>query len=291
MVWQRRVRTLHELRDGITSLPPAVAAAPRLLHLARAEWGRENGLHYAFPNLRARHQADGVIACSGWNEVALWRKVLDTYEGHHYNLRMAALPPVRPTAPDIPALRDRAIDNVRFIRETMERATSFTAVSGMGQVAVGLTALGAALVAARQASPDLWLATWLAAALLALVIAVATIAYKARAVNVPLLSGPGRRFGLSFAPPVVAGALLTAALYRADLFSAMPAMWLLLFGAGVVTGGAFSVRAVPLMGLAFMGIGALALLCPPAWGNLFMAAGFGGLHIIFGVLIARRHGG
>ena len=204
---------------------------------------------------------------------------------------MTALPPLRQTVDEIPALRDRALDNVRFIRETMERATSFTAVSGMGQVAVGLTALGAAFVAARQTRPDLWLATWLAEALLALLIAVATTAYKARAVNVPLLSGPARRFVLSFAPPVVAGALLTAVLYRADLFGAMPALWLLLFGAGVITGGAFSARVVPLMGLLFMGTGAVALLCPPAWGDLFMAAGFGGLHIIFGILIARRHGG
>ncbi len=203
---------------------------------------------------------------------------------------MTSLLPQRQTQ-QTPVLQDRAIDNVRFIRETMERATSFTAVSGMGQVAVGITALGAAFVAARQTRPDLWLATWLAEALLAILIAVATTAYKARAVNVPLLSGPARRFVLSFAPPVVAGALLTAVLYRADLFGAMPALWLLLFGAGVITGGAFSARVVPLMGLMFMGTGAVALLCPPAWGDLFMAAGFGGLHIIFGILIARRHGG
>ena len=156
---------------------------------------------------------------------------------------------------------------------------------------VGLTALGAAFVAARQTVPDLWLAIWLAEALLAVLIVVATTVYKARVVNVPLLSGPGRRFVLSFTPPVVAGALLTAALYRADLFSAMPALWLLLFGAGVITGGAFSARVVPLMGLTFMLTGTVSLLCPAAWGDLFMAAGFGGLNIIFGILIARRYGG
>lgn len=204
---------------------------------------------------------------------------------------MTALPPLRQTGDEIPALHDRALDNVRFIRETMERATSFTAVSGRGQVVVGLTALGAAFVAASQTTPDLWLATWLAEALLALLIAVATTAHKARAVNVPLLSGAARSFVLSFAPPLVAGALLTVVLYRAGLFGAMPALWLLLFGAGVITGGAFSARVVALMGLLFMVTGAVALLCPPTWGDLFMAAGFGGLHIGFGILIARRYGG
>ncbi|MEP6744529.1 MAG: hypothetical protein ABJB33_03455, partial [Gemmatimonadota bacterium] len=59
----------------------------------------------------------------------------------------------------------------------------------------------------------------------------------------------------------------------------------------VITAGAFSVRAVPLMGVGFMVLGAIALLAPAIRGDLLLAAGFGGLQIIFGVLIARRHGG
>lgn len=188
-------------------------------------------------------------------------------------------------------LRDRAVDDLRFIRQTMERAGSFTAVPGWGQVAVGVTALAAAFLAARQPTPELWLATWLGEAILALAIGGWTMVRKAYAVHDPILSGPGLRFGLSFLPPMVVGGLLTVALYRAGLWNALPGTWLLLYGTGFVTGGAFSVRVVPVSGLCFMLAGAVALFGPTAWGNWIMAAGFGGLHMLFGTIIARRYGG
>ena len=156
---------------------------------------------------------------------------------------------------------------------------------------MGITALGAAAIAARQPSSLSWLITWLAEAVIGLSIALFTTSTKARRANLSMLSGPGRKFVLSLAPPLAVGALLTLILFRAELLWAIPGVWLLLYGTGVVTGGAFSVRIVPLMGLCFMVLGAVAFFCPASWGNAFLAAGFGVLHIVFGGVIARRYGG
>lgn len=190
-----------------------------------------------------------------------------------------------------PALHERAMDNLRYIRETMERASSFTGVSGWGQVSIGVTALAAAFVAAEQATKKAWLATWIAEGVISLLIAGWSMDRKARAAKMPLFSGPGRKVAFSLSPPILAGGLLTLVLYHAGLTSAIPGMWLLLYGTGVVAGGMFSVTVVPVMGLCFMTLGAAALFVPAYLADWFMAAGFGGLHVIFGVIIARRYGG
>jgi hypothetical protein len=183
------------------------------------------------------------------------------------------------------------MDNLRFIRETMERSTSFTAVSGMSGVAMGSIALVAAWVANTRDTPTGWLISWLAAAFLSGGVALWAMSRKAHDSETSLLSGPGQKFALGFAPPIVVGALLTIALVRGGLLSALPGTWLLLYGAAVVTGGAYSVRIVPLMGAGFIALGGAALFAPASWGDAFMAAGFGALHIIFGLVIWRKYGG
>lgn len=182
-------------------------------------------------------------------------------------------------------------EDLRFIRDTMERSAAFTAVSGWGQVLLGFTALAAAWLASRQPSSFGWLRVWLGEGLLAAAIGLLACTWKANRRGLPLFSGPARKVALGLSPPLVAGAFLTFLLFRAGLEAALPAVWLLLYGAGVITGGAFSVSIVPVMGVCFMLLGGLAVLGPAAWGNGFLAAGFGGLHIIFGLIIARRHGG
>jgi hypothetical protein len=207
--------------------------------------------------------------------------------------------PLRREVDEPVALHERAMDNLQFIRDTMERAGSFTAVSGWGTVVIGFTTLAAAAVAARAgslSSPDpesaqLWLATWIGQAVIALAISVWAMTRKARAVGLPLFSEPSRRFILSFLPPLAAGALLTFVLYRAGIVQAIPGMWFLMYGASVVTGGTFSVRIVPVMGLSFMLAGSLAFFLPIRIIDWVMALGFGGLHVVFGLIIARRYGG
>lgn len=185
----------------------------------------------------------------------------------------------------------RAEDNLRFIRETMERAGSFTAVSGWGQIAIGTSALAAAWLGSRAGSGDRWLAVWLGESALAIGIAMATTSWKVRDARVPLVSGPARKFALSFVPTMVAGAVLTAVLVARGQYAMLPALWMLLYGASVVSAGTFSVPVVPVMGVCFMLAGVVTFVLPPAYGDAMMAAAFGGLHLLFGAAIARRYGG
>jgi len=198
-------------------------------------------------------------------------------------------------APDLGAepatLQSHALANLRYIREAIERAESFTAVPGWGGVGMGLLGLAAAAAAARSTTAEGFLASWIGIALVALAVGGWTMARKARNAGVRVSRGAGRRFMLALSPPLFAAAVLTLVLYRSDAAAVIPGMWLLLYGTGVVTGGAFSVRAVPLMGLCFIVLGVATLFAPAAWANIFMAIGFGGLHVVFGLWIARRHGG
>jgi hypothetical protein len=202
---------------------------------------------------------------------------------------MTRVLPLHP--PEQPEMQARAMDNLRFIRETMEAAATFTAVSGWGTVVIGVTAIGAAALAATTHSTTRWIFIWLCEAVLSVAISVYTMALKARAAKLPLWSEPARKILFSFAPPMAGGALLTLVLFEHDLVTLLPGVWMLLYGIGVVAAGTFSVRIVPVMGVAFMTVGTLALFTPAHLGTEFMAAGFGGLHLLFGTLIARRHGG
>jgi prolipoprotein diacylglyceryltransferase len=173
----------------------------------------------------------------------------------------------------------------------MENAGSFTAVPGVGGVLMGATALFAAFAAHLSRSPKAWLGIWSGEALLALLIGLAFSYRKAMRGGATLMSRPFRRFVLAMVPAIFVGAVLTYVFYQQGNPTMMPATWLLLYGAGVSSGGAFSVRVVPLMGICFLAIGAVTAIAPPSWADPMMALGFGGLHIIFGVVIARKFGG
>ena len=188
-------------------------------------------------------------------------------------------------------IHSHAVENLRFIRDTMERASAFTALPGVGGMAMGATAIFASVLAARQLTAEGWLLVWLAELALALLIGAVTTARKARRTDASLVSAPARKFALAFAPPLVAGALLTAALWRVGSLDVLPGLWLCLYGVAVIGAGVFSVPVVPAMGGAFLACGSVALFVSPAWANACLAVGFGGLHLIFGFIIARRYGG
>jgi hypothetical protein len=193
--------------------------------------------------------------------------------------------------PESSALHARAMADLRFIRETMESASAFSAFSGWGLILIGGVATACGLVAARQPTHLGWLTAWVAAAGISALIGALSTARKTRSAQEPLIPGPARKFALSLAPAVVSGALLTAALERAEGFDLLPGMWLLLYGAGLVAAGAWSVKVVPVIGAAFMVLGAVGLLLPLPWGNWLLIGGFGGLHVAFGVIVGRKHGG
>jgi hypothetical protein len=199
--------------------------------------------------------------------------------------------PVAPERSGPHSIGGHAADNLRFIRQTMERSATFTAIPGAGGVAMGVVGIAGALLASRQPSGDRWLVTWLGAAAVAAILGLIAMARKARQAGSRLTGANGRRFALGMAAPFVAGAAITYTLWGTRTFSAMPPVWLLLYGAGVLTGGAYSINVVRVIGLFFMSLGVISVVTPPEWGNVWLGIGFGAVHLGFGLYIARYHGG
>jgi hypothetical protein len=193
-----------------------------------------------------------------------------------------------------PALHDHALNNLRFIRDAMERAGSFTSIPGWGGVAIGATAFITAAVAHSYAvAGDLrtWLWIWLADAGVAAVIAGFTMWRKGQRAGLSLISPAAQRFFISYLAPLLSAALLTIVIARAGALTLLPALWLLSYGTSFVSSGAFSIRVVPVMGVCFMLLGLVACFVPFTAGNVLLAIGFGGVHAVFGYIIARSHGG
>lgn len=199
--------------------------------------------------------------------------------------------PRAPESGKVTWLHHEAGENLRFIRESMERGTVFTGLSGRGYVVGGFTALPAALLATQQASKDLWLGVWLLELLLATCLMLAFTARKCRESGTPLTgSATSRKLLMAFLPAMLAGGLLSFDLHLAGATDALPALWLTVYGAAVITAGAWSIRLIPLMGASFMLLGTLAAFTALD-NDLLLALGFGGLHMGFGLWIWRQHGG
>ena len=197
-----------------------------------------------------------------------------------------------PAEPNDPVnISDRAVENLQFIRETMERSTSFTAVPGYGGMLMGVTAIVAAYIAAQQPILRDWLIVWLTEAGLAFAIGLLAMWQKSKLAGVSLFSTPAKKFAFGFTPPLVCGVVMTLGLLRYEHFEVMAPVWMLCYGAAVICGGAFSVRIVPVMGWFFIACGAATFALPAVYGNYMMAASFGLMHIVFGAIIAKKYGG
>jgi hypothetical protein len=188
-------------------------------------------------------------------------------------------------------ISDRAIDNLKFIRETMERSTVFTSVPGYGGIFMGVTAIAAAFIANNQPDVRDWLTVWLTEAVLAFAIGLFALWQKSRISKTSLLSTPAKKLVMNALPPMLCGVFITLGLWRFGHFEMMIPVWIICYGAAVVCGGAFSVSAVPAMGWCFIVLGAIDFFLPAGFGNLMMGLGFGALHIVFGFIIGRRFGG
>lgn len=186
---------------------------------------------------------------------------------------------------------DRAIDNLKFIRETMERSAVFTSVPGYGGIFMGVTCVAAAYIATSQTTVRDWLSVWLVEAFLALGIGFFAMWQKSKITKTSLLSIPAKKFAMSFLPPILCALIMTFGFWRLGHFQLMIPAWILLYGAAVVCGGANSVKIVPIAGWCFIALGTIAFILPPGFGNLMMAASFGLLHIVFGAVVARKYGG
>jgi hypothetical protein len=189
------------------------------------------------------------------------------------------------------ALNERAIESLEFIRTTMARSAPFTAVSGAGGIAMGVLALVAAAFARSSSSNEQWLTVWVACAAVAVPVGFVLMRAKARRHDLALWSAAGRRFAQGFVPAIAGGAVLTFALVRADAVDLVPAVWLLLYGAGVLAGSSSSVPVLAWLGALFMVLGSVSVFTPSEWRDLWLASGFGVLQIAFGAYIARNHGG
>jgi len=184
-----------------------------------------------------------------------------------------------------------AVENLRYIRDTIAAAGTFTTVPGKGCIGMGITALIASGLESIPRLAPSWLPIWVGAAIMACAVALFFMEEKAKAQGLSLRRAVARRFFMTLVPAFVAGGVLTAALVHEVGRNSITGLWLLLYGAGLAACGVFAIPAVLAAGLAFMALGTVALGLPASWAPGILALGFGGVHIVLGVIVLKDHGG
>lgn len=187
-------------------------------------------------------------------------------------------------------MRNRAEQDLNYIRAAMDRAEGASSVSGLGGMFMGVVGFAAAVWTQSQPHQADQLLGWIAAAFVAVLIGGVACVGKARRSLGEFHWDPVRRFLLCLLPSLVVGALLTGALWQTQTMWLVPAVWLLCYGCGVVAAGSYAVLPVRLMGACFMLMGVAALILP-GWFNQLLVGGFGGLHLVFGAWVYKKYGG
>lgn len=183
-----------------------------------------------------------------------------------------------------------AIATLRYIRASMEAAGS-VAVPGSAGIAMGVVGLIATALSMTPALQSHWLAIWLAAAPIAITAGGSLLARSTTVASFVATGTPGRKLALALLPCLFAGAAMTAVLLNAAHTAAIPGTWLLLYGCALISASVCTKQIVGWMGVCFAGIGLVALIAPTGFQLALLGCGFGGLHILFGILIGRgSHG-
>jgi hypothetical protein len=204
---------------------------------------------------------------------------------------MARPDTVIPLHSEVPAaIESRALGTLAYIRASIESSSSMD-VPGMAGIVMGIVGLLAAVVVSLPRWAPHWLGIWLGAVVIALTFGGALVARRIGLSGHPRYWGPARKFLLCLCPALLAGAVLTWVLYAVGAAGMIPGMWLLLYGCAVLSASTVTsagiARLVGIMGALFVALGAITLALPTTTHTAMLGLGFGGLHIIFGLLIGR----
>lgn len=179
----------------------------------------------------------------------------------------------------------KALQNLAFVRETMENAGAFTTVPGWGMVAIGFSAMVTSFITIFISNPVIWMSIWILEAIIAIAIGLTSISLKNNKLGLTILHGIGLRFMINLCIPILAAVPLSFVLWKHNLTFHMPDVWLLLYGTSIITAGSYSLRLVLFMGCSFFALGCIGMLFPVIPKDALMFFGFGVFHCLFGMLI------
>jgi len=192
------------------------------------------------------------------------------------------------------SIDSRALGTLIYIRTSIESASSL-AVPGMAGIVMGSIGMFAAVLASIPAFSSRWLEIWLLAAVVALLLGGALMARQAAQHGQSRYLGPARKFLLCLCPALLSGAVLTFVMWQAGSTQLIPGTWLMLYGCAVLSAStvtaAVTMRLIATLGALFVLLGLFAFQLPPGSHSIVLGAGFGVLHILFGILMGRASRG